>query len=726
MKTKTLKIGTRHSKLALTQTGNALDKLHNLFPQLQFKVTEVTTIGDSDQKTDLRVSDPDFFTRELDNAVLSGELDAAVHSAKDLPYPVSEGLDWLWFPWNEDPRDALILPERLQDQTTLSIPVEMKTVDDRQLKIGVSSERRETYCDERFPAAELASIRGNIDDRIAQLDNGDYDLLIMAAAGLKRIGLGYRISEYIPATELTPPEGQGYLALTFKKGNPLFETIRQLFGQTVYFVGAGPGNPELISKRGMDLLKQCDICLYDALSAPELLTHLKPTAKSVYVGKRSGQHSLKQEQICELIADYARQGKFVVRLKGGDAGVFGRLAEEVDTMNNLKMGYKVIPGISSLIAASTGSGLNLTRRGLSRGFTALTPTKAGSNEFAPVSPDERLAFPQLFFMGLSKTAVIAQQLIDEGMKPDTPAAIIFAAGTDDEEVLCSTLEQLLSFRKDSLAHQKPGLLMVGENANGDFLYNKFGALVDKKVLLTCSETIITKASCEIRKLGGIPVALPLIELTPDVSARQQIENVARYDWLVLTSPSAVRCFLQILKDLKMDIRKLPKIMVCGKGTAAELEAKQIYPDLSVAEQYGAEQLIQSIQKNVAGTETILRLRSDQASDSLSCEIRKSGCTVDDCVLYRNEAIRYDELPSFDSVIFASSSAVKCFMAQWGIDSLNDKPVVVIGQPTLKTLQSFDCQSDILLAKEAMIADCVTEIALFYTNSNIETILRLDA
>ena len=193
---KAILTGTRDSRLSLAQTRQAIERLCGIFPSLKFELVSMSSPGDRDKATDLRLTPGDFFTRDLDEAVLEGRIDCAVHSAKDLPDELPAEMDLLYLPWTEDPRDVLILPQGVS------------VIPDAP-RIGVSSARREDYCRKRFPDAVMLSIRGNIDQRIRQLDIGDYDLLIMAAAGLNRIGMADRISEYIPLHELTTPPGQG-------------------------------------------------------------------------------------------------------------------------------------------------------------------------------------------------------------------------------------------------------------------------------------------------------------------------------------------------------------------------------------------------------------------------------------------------------------------------------------------------------------------------------------
>ena len=308
-----LKTGTRKSNLALIQSDNSCRFIENLFPFLKFELIKYFTPGDRDKITDLKTSSDDFFSKDLDESVLNNRIDCAIHSAKDLSYPVKDGLDWFWLPHREDSRDVIIC--------TTPIPKNNPVV-------GVSSERRGKYALERWPNAELKPIRGNIEERIKQLDDGNYDVLVMAAAALNRLSLQDRISEYISPDDLPPPEGQGFIAVTFKKDNVLFNEIRKYFVKPVTFAGAGPGNPDLVSVGTAKALKKCTICLYDSLIPIKLLEYLPKTAKAVFVGKRNGAHSIKQNQITQLISDYSRQGAKVVRLKGGDPGIFGRLAKK--------------------------------------------------------------------------------------------------------------------------------------------------------------------------------------------------------------------------------------------------------------------------------------------------------------------------------------------------------------------------------------------------------------
>ena len=210
------KVGTRGSQLARVQTQDALDKLKHLFPEINFELVPITTPGDRDITTDLRLSPSDFFTHDLDDAVRNAQVDIAIHSAKDMPNPAPDGIDWFWLPWREDPRDAWILPLGKQWSELPERPI-----------VGVSSDRRAVFATTRLPNAVLKPIRGTITARLEQLDAGVFDVILMAGAALLRLGLPERIAEWISLSDLPVPAGQGWLAVTFRYGDPVWTRDRK-------------------------------------------------------------------------------------------------------------------------------------------------------------------------------------------------------------------------------------------------------------------------------------------------------------------------------------------------------------------------------------------------------------------------------------------------------------------------------------------------------------------
>ena len=699
--------GTRTSALAQIQTGKALRQLESLLPGVTFDIVTTSSPGDRDRKTDLRVSPGDFFTQDLDNAVLSGELDCAVHSAKDLPDPVTDGLDWLWFPWREDPRDVLILrPGESRD----SLPAAPR--------IGVSSDRREAWCREKFPNAEQLPIRGNIEDRLAQLDAGDFDVVVMAAAALFRLGLEGRITEWIPLSELQVPDGQGVLAMTFRNGDERFTRIRSLLIKPVTFAGAGVGAADLCTQATVDALRHCDVCLHDTLMDEALLTELPASANCINVGKRAGAHTVLQENTTLMILDYARRGARVVRLKGGDPCVFGRLAEEAEALDSLRLPYRVIPGISSLSVMGASTGILLTRRGVSNGFSVMSGRGKGGTT-SSVGIESRRQLPLVLFMSLSVLPDLLSQLRTDGISEDLPAAVVLEAGSPTENVLrgnIATIAEMLAECVEGVERMPAGLIVIGEVARFGFS-REWGALQGQRVLLTCSEALQPEARRRVVDAGGLPVSLPLIRLSTEPEASGSVVRSPDFDWLVVTSPSAVRCLFDELRGQQVDVRTLPRILACGPGTMRELHAVGIVPDAMPESAFGAEGLLTVAKDVIQPGERVMRVRSDVAGPALADALRAHGTVVEDVCLYRNEALQQDALPPFDTVFFASSSAVAAFVDAWGVDALADRSILAIGKPTAKALATAGL-SNVLVGPEATVESAIACLAADCVNRTI--------
>ncbi len=673
----------------MIQTQDALNRMEKLFPELGFTVAPMATMGDVDLTTDLRLSPDDFFTRDLDEALRSGRIDIAVHSAKDLPDPVASDLDWFWLPWREDPRDAWILPKGKSMADLSAAPV-----------VGISSARREAYCQTRFPRATMKTIRGTIQSRLDQLDAGHYDAMLMAGAALNRLNLEDRVTEWVPLEALSVPAGQGYLAITFRMGDPVLTKLRGYFVKAVRFVGAGVGSADYCTLGGINDLRQAEVCLYDVLMDEALLKYVPLGAERVFVGKRCGEHSVKQTDITTLIAKYARQGKRVVRLKGGDPGLFGRLAEEIEELDRLAIPYRVRAGVSALTVATTGTGMLLTKRGVSRGFTAMTP-RAAEGGVSGVGRAVRDKVPLVLFMSLSVAPDMAQQLMDEGWEGHTPVAVVYDAGSDQEVIQMMDLNQLKS-QFSNLNNDAPGLVIIGSAAATTY-QRDIGALSGQRVLVTCSEALLEKAAVRITDFGGYPVLRPLIKLVPCALHA----DYTAYDWIVLTSPSAVQLFMEQAKQ--NDLRRIPKIMTCGPGSASALKAFGIQPDLMPPMDYSAEGLAALLQAADFTGARVLRLRSEKAGTLLADVLRAKGAIVEDATLYENEWIRYEALPPHEAIFFASASGVESFCGQFGAQELQGKVLVAIGKPTEAALQAVGAKADVI-GDEATVEGAISALA----------------
>ena len=667
---RTFVVGARGSRLSLAQTRGAVEFLSREFPGTSYKVVPVETPGDRDLTTPIEKSAPDFFTRDLDEAVREGRIDFAVHSAKDLPETISDDLDWFWLPNREDPRDCWVMRSDMSPASARRR---------RGLKIGISSERRKSYAQSCFPKAKLLPIRGAIDSRIQQLVDGKYDAVLMAMAGLNRLypeGLPTVSIHPISLDELPPPEAQGILAVVFRAGDERLMALRQRFVKAVRFVSAGVGDAGLCTVAGQRDISLADTVLYDDLMGSTLLTPLNRRTplnpRLIHVGKRCGAHSMKQPEITRLICDEARKGRRVVRLKGGDAGLFGRLAEETDALAALKIPFLVRPGVSALTAATTGTGLLLTRRGESRGFTAFTPRSTGTET------------PLVMFMATRMVEEEARNLLADGMSPETPCALVLDAAGPREEVRQATLSTVRNLVKDG----RPGLFIVGSVAVHQWPRN--GEFGGRRVLLTCSEAIQEKSAVAVEDRGGKPISWPLIRLVPRAFPHFPIQTFSHssiqtfpYAAIVLTSPSSVRIFFE---TFVCDRRRLPAFYTCGAGTDAELRKYGVSSDVVPASDFSANGLIAEIRKMDLKGKRVLRLRSAKAGPAVAQALRKAGAKVDDEVLYDNEfCLPAEHLPPFDDVFFASASAVESFLSQYGAAKLRGKGILVMGQPTRAAL-----------------------------------------
>ena len=667
-------VGARGSRLSRAQTEGALAFLSREFPGAAFRLRTFDTPGDRDLSTPIDDAPPDFFTRDLDDAVRSGEVDFAVHSAKDLPPEISAGLDWFWLPRAADRRDAWVF--RKGDERTGRILSSQPAARRRsRLKVGVSGERRRAYVKSVLPGAETPTMRGAVDSRVEQLLAGRFDAALMACAGLDRLwpeGVpGVEVIP-IPLEDLPTPEAQGVLAVVFREGDERMMEMRSRFVKAVRFVSAGVGDEGMCTVAGARDVAQADVVLHDALFGQDLVSRSRQDAAAsarrgrpsfVFVGKRCGAHLMGQAEITRLVCDEARRGRRVVRLKGGDAGLFGRLAEETDALAALRIPFVVRPGVSALTAATTGTGMLLTRRGESRGFTAYTPRSSGEET------------PVVAFMATKVVRGEARRLISEGWPGRTACALVRDAGGPCEEVLQSTLRAVSRGAFDA-DDARPGLFIVGSPASR--LWPRLGELKGARVLVTCSDAVWEKARLMIEDRGGRPVRWPMIELR----ARGPT-TTAGYDAVALTSPAAARIFFENCGD---DMRRLPRFFTCGAGTDAELRARGVASDVMPAEDFSAAGLMREIARLDLSGMRVLRLRSAKAGGDVARALRRAGARVDDVVLYDNvPVVRSGPPPPHDAVFFASASAVEAFCARYGAGALGGIGIYVIGEPTRAAL-----------------------------------------
>lgn len=468
---------------------------------------------------------------------------------------------------------------------------------------------------------------------------------------------------------------------------------------TVYLVGAGCGNPDLITWKGLRLLRACDAVLYDDLSSPKLLEETRTDCERLFVGKRYGRHSMPQAEINALLVAKAKEGKMVVRLKGGDPFVFGRGGEEVLALQAAGIPYEVVSGVSSAVAVPAAAGIPVTHRRLARSFHVITGHTAADGAETLTEQIDTLAKLEgtlVFLMGLHHLEEITNGLLQGGKPADTPAAVISEGTTPKQRVVRAKLCNLAAeTRKANLA--APAVIVIGETAgmqlSGTIEYPLYGV----KIGVTGTKSITKKLRNRLEELGAAVTELDYATLVPDwenEALEQALQGIAAYTWAVFTSPNGVEIFFQALQKRKIDIRTLAQLRfaVIGTGTAAALEKRGIYPAF-LPKTYEVESLARGLCSVVGADEKILILRAAQGSPVLTEILAKAKKQYTDVKLYdiaidaEKRRFAHEAAKEMDFITFASGSGVRGFFAQGGTMP-QGTTAVCIGTSTAKTLASY--------------------------------------
>lgn len=642
-----LKVGARGSPLSVAQTKDSIGRLEACFPHLKLELKTYETAGDIDRSSDLgsNAIPEDFFSDTLDKAVLEGEIDVAIHSAKDLPEKIQDRLDWFYLPWREDPRDGLVFPK---DRPLPENPV-----------IGVSSDSRTEYAKRRWPKGRVKGIRGNIGCRIRQVDEGDFDVAILALAGLNRLGLKKRISEVIPLDELQTHEAQGAIALTFKMGHPILSLMKRCLINPVMICGAGTGRDGNYSVAVSQALAEASLCLKDSLMENEILRYCK--GRIVEVGKRYHDNAPgeKQKQMIDLTLDAVKKGEKVVRLKGGDPSLFGRLSEEIEALTRENIPFKILPGIPWICSAPIQHGIYLTERNHIRSFIVATGTEIDGKTLNLGQIHQKS--PIYFLMATRKLAEIVRDLIEQGYPSDTPISI-FRETPGEENRISATLANIESiWEKASL--QPPAIVMIGIQEHSVEFERTLGPLSGKKIL--CSGTANTKAKIEsmVMKLGGQCEYRQTFDLKlSSVDELEPLKRLAQFDWIFFASGSSVEKFIEGMHVLQLDFRTIPKIAVSGPTAEDALKKHGLKSDF-IPSQFTSQDLAKEIivQEDVKGKKVMV-MRSSASESPMAKMLSDAGAQVESVTLYINEAITLnDPLKDFDVAVFCSPSSVKAMV-----------------------------------------------------------------
>ena len=632
----TLKVISRNSKLAVIQT----EEFFGQFANIDYNLISIPSFGDKRKDISLLNNPPvDIFTRELDEKILSGEADLAIHSAKDLPFPLANGL-------------TLIALTKAFDETDALISKENKSLNGLApgSKVGTSSPVRKQELLALRPDLEVVGIRGTIEERIEQVDDGTVDALIVASCALKRLNLFHRASEVLPFR--THPL-QGSLAVVAKTGRTdlkkLFAKadIRKAYGK-VTLVGFGPGNPDLLTFAGEKALQQADFIYYDDLTDHDFLK--KYTAEQVYVGKRKDKHSYAQEDIQRLLLDAARAGKTVVRLKGGDPMVFAHGGEEVIYLQSNYVQIEVIPGISTGIAVASLTSIPLTHRGLSSSVSFI------SGHAADVQlPDTDTV---VIYMGGANIRQIAQNAINQGRKPETEVMLAYNVSRSDQQIFFSTLAEL---SQEARSYPTPLIIVVGEVVG----LRKYLPQNSRPNIL------VTGTHREHFDKQGEVIHQPLIEIhrTSEVELTTKINQIKNYDWIFFTSRYSVQFFFETLHGMGKDSRYLQNIRIASVGqvTSEALKTAGIIPDLQ-PEDESSEGLLRLIKAKQLEPGKIFIPRSNLGLKVLPEGLQKLGWEVETFAIYENkmpENLQPIDLNEIDKIVFSSPSCVTNFLQLYG-------------------------------------------------------------
>ena len=492
----------------------------------------------------------------------------------------------------------------------------------------------------------------------------------------------------------------------------------------VYLVGAGPGDPGLITVKGLACLQKADVIVHDRLVNPGLLRQAPRGCEMIDVGKSPQRHTLPQETINALLVEKALAGKVVVRLKGGDPFLFGRGGEEAEALAEAGVPFEVVPGVTSAIAAPAYAGIPVTHRDRTSTFAVLTghedPTKADSG-----LDWQKLATgvgTLVCLMGVGNLPQIVAKLIEHGRDPQTPVAIVQQGTEARQRTVTGTLTDIVE-KAQAADIKPPAVTIVGEVVRLREKLRWFDTkpLFGKRVLVTRSREQASALSERLRELGAEPLEYPTIEIAPPKDIAPLHEAIARlptYDWLIFTSANGVRALVDRMTETGTDIQALGRLKVAAIGppTAQALAGYGLRVDY-MPEVYTTEEIAAGI-GDVAG-QRILLPRAARAPKQLAQALRNKGATVDEVIAYRTLAVGAPaelkallENGQIDIVTFTSSSTVQNLAASLrGLDpgkALEHPLVACIGPVTAKTAERLSIRVDVV-ASEHTIAGLVEAI-----------------
>ena len=682
---KKIRVIARGSRLSRLQ----VEEVFKNFPELAYEIKYLESYGDKNQQISLLNGEApaDIFTRELDDAIRQGDADIAIHSAKDLPYPLPEDMEVIALFPAFDTTDSLVSRDhkKLAELPAGSI-------------IGTSSPLRKKGLNELRPDLTIKGIRGCIEDRVQQVKDGKYDAAIVATCALKRLGMEAEIAEVLPFP--THPL-QGFLAITALKESAAnrntgetkvpadlqsdgkqaisSQALKQAFASksildkqgSVSLVGFGPGDPDLLTIKAAKAIDAADIIFYDDLIDDSYLTDKK--AEKIYVGKRAGYHHKEQADINRLLLEAAREDKNVVRLKGGDPMIFAHGSEEIEFLESNLIKVNVIPGITTASALAASQKISLTHREFSSSVALVS-----GHTPQPVTPD---AETLVYYMGAKQLQAIATQLIDEeGWAFNTPVLLTYNVSRQDEQTFETTLWELRNGEKKDLP--TPLIALIGNVAG-----LKHHQASDIK------PTLYTGTLPDIEKRNADYTYTPLIEINNSsiFSLKDALYDEENYEYykgkglawddddekkpkyVVFTSQHSISSTIECIPELLVEQENYIFISI-GNTTTEALHNAGIKDVIQVEEdnRFGIikwfEKEKEKYDEANARYEDIIYPHSSLSPEDIPLALQELGFSVKSFVAYKNvmpEHPRLVNLNHFKRIVFTSPSTIDNFIELYG-------------------------------------------------------------
>ncbi|HEV2207565.1 MAG TPA: uroporphyrinogen-III C-methyltransferase [Verrucomicrobiae bacterium] len=483
---------------------------------------------------------------------------------------------------------------------------------------------------------------------------------------------------------------------------------------TVYLVGAGPGDAGLLTLRGAELLRRADVVVYDALVNPELLQLAPKTAEIIYGGKRVRHHSLPQEELNRLLISKAREGKTVVRLKGGDPYVFGRGGEEAEQLAEAGLDFEVVPGVSSFVAVPNYAGVPLTHRDFASRLTLLTGHAEPGTEAASIDWPQVARTPgtKVIMMGTERIGHLAELLVQEGMDAETPIALVRWGTTGRQQSVAGTLATIARVANEA-GITPPTVAVIGEVVRLRAKLNWFERrpLFGRRVVVTRSRDQAPELSSRLQELGAEVLSVPTIKLEAPTRREDLVDALLElnsYDWLVFTSPNGVSTFFEYFFRQFHDMRDLggARIAAVGPGTARKLRELHLQVDLMPDEALGAAVAEAFCEFESIENLKLCLLRAEVANPDLPAALEALGAIVDDVACYKTVPETDDPAGAgarlldsgADWVLFTSGSTVEHFQARFDIAALQrtfpQLKLASIGPETSKALAALGLKATV--------------------------------